>query len=312
MNAQFITALSNGDRAAMVNIPKADRHCHSLLGGKRETASRLLGRELVPPPSGMNSIEVMNSYLDDVFSFGIDRKVIEKLFEAALLTALDDGVVLLEASIDCSNTKYYPGGADEMTAAFRDIHRNTAPQIELIPQLGMIRERDITELETMAKSCIDTGYFCSLDLYSVETARAPGEFTPIYSYARDHGMKLKAHTGEFGDAEQVRRTVETLDLDEVMHGITAAGSPSVMEFLARRGTVLHVCPTSNLMLGRVKSIADHPIRALVDGGINVTINSDDIFVFGNTVSDEFLALYRHGVLDAGDLDTIRERGLKVI
>ena len=42
------------------------------------------------------------------------------------------------------------------------------------------------------------------------------------------GLKLKAHVGEFGGAEEVRRTVEVLDLDEVQHGIAAAESVEVM------------------------------------------------------------------------------------
>ncbi|NPV02672.1 MAG: adenosine deaminase [Brevinematales bacterium] len=311
MKEKFRRALENNDAVLLRNVPKADRHCHSLLGGKIGTAERILGRGLLRAPERMNGIVEMNSYLDEAFSFDLTADLIAVFIEATLLTAKEDGVTVLEASIDCSNMRYYDGGAPEMTRALDAIHQRVAPEIKLIPQLGMIRERDIAELETMSAACIDTGYFRSIDLYSREDAKPPEEFRGIYANARAHGLRLKAHAGEFGGAERVRHTVEALDLDEVMHGIGAAESPDVMAFLAERGTVLHICPTSNIRLGAAGSIPTHPIRALFDAGVRVTVNSDDIIVFGSTVSEEFFKLYREGLFNAGELDTIREWGMEI-
>jgi adenosine deaminase len=63
--------------------------------------------------------------------------------------------------------------------------------------------------------------------------------------------------GERGDADSVWRGVEELELDEVQHGIAAADSPAVMRFLAERRIRLNICPTSNLMLGRLETLASH-------------------------------------------------------
>jgi adenosine deaminase len=63
------------------------------------------------------------------------------------------------------------------------------------------------------------------------------------------------------------------------------------------------------MLGRVESMAAHPIHKLFDAGVRVTVNTDDVLVFGASVSDEFLALYDAGVFTAAELDTIRLNGL---
>lgn len=64
-----------------------------------------------------------------------------------------------------------------------------------------------------------------------------------------------------------------------------------------------------MLLGRVESIATHPIRELYDAGVKVTVNTDDAFVFGRSVSEEFLGLYRAGVFTAAELDVIRLNGL---
>jgi adenosine deaminase len=95
----------------------------------------------------------------------------------------------------------------------------------------------------------------------------------------------------------------------VQHGIAAADDPVVMRFLADNRIRLNICPTSNLLLGRVVSLAQHPIRRLFDAGVRVTVNSDDVLVFGSSVSQEFLALHRSGLFSAAELDVIRRNGL---
>ena len=121
---------------------------------------------------------------------------------------------------------------------------------------------------------------------------------------------MKAHLGESGNAELIRQAVEVLEIDEVQHGISAAQSPEIMNWLSRNNIRLNVCPTSNVMLGHVESLAHHPIKTLVDHGVHVTINTDDLMIFGQSVSEEYLNLYSAGVLSAEVLDQIRETSLK--
>jgi adenosine deaminase len=82
-----------------------------------------------------------------------------------------------------------------------------------------------------------------------------------------------------------------------------------MRALADAGVRLNICPTSNVKLGRVASLARHPIRRLFDAGVRVTINTDDPLIFGCTLSGEFLSLYRAGVMTAQELDLIRSAAL---
>jgi adenosine deaminase len=63
------------------------------------------------------------------------------------------------------------------------------------------------------------------------------------------------------------------------------------------------------MLGRVDRLETHPIRTLFDAGVRVTVNTDDVLVFGNGVSEEFLSRYQAKVFNADELDTIRREGL---
>jgi len=123
-------------------------------------------------------------------------------------------------------------------------------------------------------------------------------------------MKLKAHVGEFGDAESIRKTVEVLGLDEVQHGISAAESVEVMNLLRENAIKLNVCPIGNLALGRVPSFKSHPLRKLFDAGLFVTINTDDLMIFNQSVSEEYLNLFRTGAFTDEELDHIRARALE--
>jgi adenosine deaminase len=82
-----------------------------------------------------------------------------------------------------------------------------------------------------------------------------------------------------------------------------------MNWLADNNIQLNICPTSNVMLGRVESIKKHPIRKLFDAGIKVTINSDDVLIFDSSVSGEYMKLFKAGIFNAEELDIIRMNGL---
>ena len=73
--------------------------------------------------------------------------------------------------------------------------------------------------------------FISIDLYGDEMAQPIENFVPIYKRARKEGLRLKAHIGEWGTAEDVIKGASLLELDEVQHGIAAASSDQAIQLL---------------------------------------------------------------------------------
>ena len=107
----------------------------------------------------------------------------------------------------------------------------------------------------------------------------------------------------------MERTLRILDLDEIQHGVAVATSGPLMKLTKDNRIRLNVCPSSNVALSVVEDLQHHPIQALVRNGIRVTINSDDKTIFGQTVTDEYLALFRAGTLTAEELEAIRRESL---
>lgn len=154
--------------------------------------------------------------------------------------------------------------------------------------------------------------FNSIDLYGDELSQPIENFKGIYKRAKNYGIRLKAHVGEWGSAEDIIKAVETLELDEIQHGIAASHSAKTINYLLDNKIRLNIVPTSNVMLGRVSEIKEHPIKEFYKSGLDVTINSDDILIFDSDVSKEYLKLYKNKVLTAEELDEIRLNGLKSV
>ncbi len=313
---EFIKGLEAGNINTIRRIPKSDLHNHGVLGGSICLLEERLGRKIPRPPSRMNGIQGLDEYLGkDLRAIYSSKEGFELLTELAFIQAKHDGITRLEMSTDSRFIGHYGNNLEDFIGSIKNTHRLTAPEIVFSPELSISWRKDTHHLGPWAEECIESGYFKSIDFCGVESVKTmqsiefPKELIYLYSKARKNGMKLKAHVGELGDAESVRRAVEVLQLDEVQHGISAASSKEIMRFLEENNIQLNVCPTSNVRLNTVESLKVHPTRILFDHGIRVTINSDDILVFNQSVSEEYMSLYRSGLFTPEELDIIRQYGL---
>lgn len=127
-------------------------------------------------------------------------------------------------------------------------------------------------------------------LDSAEVGYPPQDFAPVFTRARDAGLRLVAHAGEEGPPEYVWQALDVLGVERVDHGIRAAEDPELMKRLARDQVPLTVCPLSNVRLRAVDTLEVHPLPRLVDAGLLTTINSDDPTYFGGYVGDNFDAI----------------------
>ena len=311
---EFVDALIQENLEAIRRCPKSDLHNHFVLGGSRHFLREYSGRDILPIKHPLHSMDEMHAWnsknIGTIFETPEGRRM---LIQATFLQAKDDGVTILEIGEDVWGLgEFFNGSIEELVDAFETAHQEIAPDIELRLQIGMSRHCDIAYLENCLSHFWECKAFYSIDLYGDELAQPIENFKAIYRRAKSEGLRLKAHVGEWGKAEDVRRAVECLELDEVQHGISAAEDPSVIRFLRDNHIRLNITPSSNYLLGRVTDLKNHPIAELYRNGIDVTINSDDVLIFDSDVSKEYLRLYQCGCLNADELDDIRKSGLKPV
>jgi hypothetical protein len=306
MITSFSAALSTGDLQTIRACAKADLHTHGGANSDRDYIRERTGRDIAPLSVPIKSMDEMHAWskanLAELFN---GRQGRDLWIEASFVRALKDGLTGIEFGDDVWMVTQGLGSPQDLVESITRIHTRVAPNVEWIPQLSLSRHCKLQWLRDWMAPWLEFGFHKTLDLSGDELAQPIEVFKPLYRAAKAKGMRLKAHVGEWGTAEDVQHAVEVLELDEVQHGIAAAGSKSVMRFLADHRIRLNICPTSNILLGRVESLTGHPIRKLYDAGVKVTVNTDDALVFGKCLSEEFLGLFQAGLFTADELDEIR-------
>lgn len=310
MPQSFEQALQNGSLNEIGSFPKSDLHSHAGRGGNVQFISQWLGRKIPLPPAKFSSLDDMqNWYEENIKSMvsGVQGQV--KRWEACFQQAVDDTITVLALSFSSSEIAAV-GGMKEFVRILTAFHATISPNTVFLPELTYDRACDPNEAAEEIDRILSERFFQSLDLCCNECAQPIQRFKPLYRKAKEYGLRLKAHVGEFGSADDVMEAVEELELDEVHHGIAAAKSSFVMHWLAHHNIQLNICPSSNVMLGIVDEYKTHPIKDLYEAGVPVTVNTDDLLIFNQSVSQEYSNLYSSGVLDAQALDTIRLTGLR--
>lgn len=129
-----------------------------------------------------------------------------------------------------------------------------------------------------------------LDLAGNEVEFSAAPFAGVFGAARQAGLHVTVHAGEWGGAANVREAVELLSAERIGHGVRVLEDPSVLALVIERGIVLEVCVTSNHQSGVVSDLKEHPIHRLIDAGVLVTINTDDPGISRITLTDEYRLL----------------------
>jgi adenosine deaminase len=127
-------------------------------------------------------------------------------------------------------------------------------------------------------------------------ARFPDPLTHARAFevAREGGLRITVHAGEWGGAAQVRRAL-AVKPERIAHGEAAVQDGSLVRELTERGIPLDLCPTSNLQAGIVPSLAAHGLARLHRAGAPVTLSTDDTTVSNLSLTDE----YRRAVAENG-------------
>ena len=151
-----------------------------------------------------------------------------------------------------------------------------------IRHFGPERAKDAARCAAETAGGLLTGW----GMGGAETVGRAGDYAWAFDCAREAGLRLTSHAGEWGGPESVRETLDDLRVERVGHGVRAVEDPALVERLAEDGIVLEICPGSNLALGIYPAPSAHPIATLRDAGVTVTVSTDDPPFFHTDMANE--------------------------
>lgn len=113
------------------------------------------------------------------------------------------------------------------------------------------------------------------------------DYARAFDIARDAGLGLTVHAGEVCGPFSVSDALDLIRPARIGHGVRSIEDPDLVSRLAEQGTVLEVCPGSNIALGVYPDFESHPLRRLREAGVRACLNSDDPPFFHTSLAREY-------------------------
>jgi adenosine deaminase len=301
-------------------LPKTELHLHALGAARPATLvewARRDGSPLLPAAERLHEgrglpFRRLSEFVEFfVGLFGLVRSPAD--FERAAFEALEDAARhgVRYAELRWTPTSHVARGAtvDGMFAGLEAGRRAAEAEHGILARWIVDFPRSLPlsvaeEAVAIAVATRDRGTV-AVDVSGDESAvGADASFAPVFRRAREAGLGVTAHAGEAAGPESVRGSLDLYGASRIGHGTRGAEDPDLVARLARERVCVEVCPTSNVALGVVPSVAEHPVRAFVDAGVAVSVSSDDPTLFGTDVVSEHERLHREAGIPLATLGTL--------
>jgi adenosine deaminase len=241
-------------------------------------------------------------------------EIIYRVTREAVEDAARDNVHYLElrfTPVALSRAERFPLGdvVDWVCDSAQKAAREFGIKVGLIASVNRHESVELAEQVAWLAADQKTRLILGLDLAGNEAEFRAEPFLGVFREARQAGLHLTVHAGEWGGAENVREAIDIMGAERIGHGVRIMEDLETVALARERGTVFEVCVTSNHQTGAVKSLPAHPLGKMLTAGLNVTLGTDDPSISQITLSDE----YRRVCEDLGiPREILKERILAAI
>ena len=218
--------------------------------------------------------------------------VIHRITREAIEDAAKDNIRYLElrfTPVALSRAERFPlhDVIDWVISSTKEASEKSGVVVRLIASVNRHESPDLAEqVAWLAFEHLKDG-MVALDLAGNEAEFPTQPFYGIFKEAKQSGLHVTIHAGEWGPAKHVKEAIEEIGAERVGHGVRTLEDKRVIALARERGTAMEVCITSNYQSGVVQSLDTHPLMDMLNAGLNVTINTDDPSISRITLSHEY-------------------------
>lgn len=286
--------------ALIRRLPKAELHLHIEGSFEPELMLALAERNRIDLPfktledaKAAYDFSNLQEFLDLYYEGMQVLRTEEDFFDltsAYLKRAAQDNVRHVEMFYDpqAHTERGVPFGVvtDGILAAIRQGEQELGITSYLIMSfLRHLSEQDGFDL--LAESAPWHDKFVGVGLDSSEMGHPPLKFERLYQRCREMGFKLCMHAGEEGPPQYVREALLDIGVDRIDHGNRSMEDPELVSILRETQVPLTNCPLSNLSLCVIDDLKQSPVKAQLEAGLLVTVNSDDPAYFGGYIGRNY-------------------------
>lgn len=218
--------------------------------------------------------------------------VIDRITREAVEDAAKDNVKYMElrfTPVALSRAERFPlhDVIDWVLTSAREAAQKHRVIVRLIASVNRHESTELAEqVAWLAAAHVKDG-MVALDLAGNEAEFKTEPFYGIFKEAKQSGLHVTIHAGEWGPAENVKEAIEEIGADRIGHGVRVLENKDILTMVRERRTAFEVCVTSNYQSGVVQSLDTHPLMMMLEAGVNVTINTDDPSISRITLSHEY-------------------------
>ena len=151
----------------------------------------------------------------------------------------------------------------------------------------------------------------AVDLAGAEALFPTDAFEEEFTLARKLGVPYTIHAGEAAGPESVYTALD-FGAKRLGHGVRSAEDAKLLERLVQEGITLELCPTSNLNTNIFPSLQDYPLLQLMEAGVRVTINTDNIMVSGVSLESEWEKVIKTFHLNGDQILTLQKNAAEAV
>ena len=219
-------------------------------------------------------------------------EIIERITLEAIEDAASDNIKYLElrfTPVALSRAEGFPleDVIEWVVSSAKSAERLYGVKTRLIASVN--RNEDIQQATQVVKTAVDykDNGVIGVDLAGDEANFSGMGFIGVFKEAKQAGLKITIHAGEWAGSESVSNAILYLGADRIGHGVRVLEDPKVVELAREKEIPFEVCVTSNYQSGVIPSDNVHPITRMLDLGLNASINTDDPSISQITLSDEY-------------------------
>jgi len=236
------------------------------------------------------------SKFDTLRQFYRSPDVVRRITREAIEDAARDNVTYMElrftpAALARQNGHDYETIIGVVSDAARHAQAAHGVTVRLIVSVNRHESVDVARAVIQAVLALRLREVVAVDLAGKEIGYSVRPFEALFRRAREAGLRVTVHAGEWDGPHNVREAVVRTGAERIGHGVRTAEDPDVIRLVRERGVTLEVCPTSNLHSGVVDSLAAHPLGELARHGVLTTINTDDPALSNIALTDELMVAH---------------------
>ena len=220
------------------------------------------------------------------------EEVIRQITREAITDAASDNIRYMElrfTPVALSRAKNYSLGTvmDWVIDTAEQTGHDYGVQTKLIASVNRHESIELAEeVAQLAADRISKGII-ALDLAGSEADFPGEEFAGVFNEARQAGLRITIHAGEWGGPELIELAINKLSAERIGHGVRVMENPALVAEMVEKQIPFEVCPTSNYQSGVIPNLEAHPLPDMLERGLFITVNTDDPSISQIDLSDEY-------------------------